>query len=88
MCPTLAEMIESRGLIFLKNIKMKWISMLTLFKQMVKEYKTLVVKMSDDVVSNAVVNTNFELLCDVETIMGLTCVLLKLEIMQSLNKLA
>lgn len=46
----LAKIIESMGLNFLKNIKMKWISMLALSKQMVKEYKTLVVKMSDDVV--------------------------------------
>ncbi len=47
---------------------MKWISMLAPFKRMFEEYETLVVKMSDDVVSNAVANTNYELLCHVETI--------------------
>jgi hypothetical protein len=47
---------------------------------MVKEYKTLIVKMSDDVVSNVVINTNYELLFDVEIIMGLTCVLPMLEV--------
>jgi hypothetical protein len=61
-------MIESKGLKFLRNIKMKWISMLAPFKRMFEEYETLVVKMSDDVVSNAVANTNYELLCHVETI--------------------
>jgi hypothetical protein len=55
---------------------------------MLEEYKTLVVNMNDDVANNVVANTNYELLCDVETIMGLTCVLPMLEAMQSLNKLA
>jgi len=73
--------IESKGLKFLKNIKMKWISILASFKQMVKEYKTSVVKMNDDVVSNEVINNNYELLYDVETILGLTCVLPMLEAM-------
>ncbi len=84
----LAEMIEFKGLNFLKNIKTKWISMLAPSKQMFGKYKTLVGKMSDDVVNNAIVNTNHELLCDVETIMGLTCVLLMLEVVQNLSKLA
>ncbi len=86
--PKLVEVIESKGLKFLKNIKMKWISILASFKQMVKEYKTSVVKMNDDVVSNEVINNNYELLYDVETILGLTCVLPMLEAMQSLSKLA
>jgi hypothetical protein len=77
----LAEVIESKGLKFLKNIKMKWISILASSKQMVKEYKTSVVKMNDDVVSNETINNNYELLYDVETIMGLTCVLPMLEAM-------
>jgi hypothetical protein len=55
---------------------------------MFKEYETLVVKMSDNVVSNAIANTNYELLCHVETIMELMCVLHMLETMQSLSKLA
>jgi len=44
--------------------------------------------MFDDLPINPITATNYELLCDVETIMGLTCVLLMLEAMQSLNKLA
>jgi len=43
--------------------------------------------MSDDVASNVVANTNYEFLCDVETIMGLTCVSFMLETVQSLSKL-
>jgi hypothetical protein len=87
-CTKLAEMIESKGLKFLRNIKTKWISMLAPFKRMFEKYETLVVKMSDDVVNNAAANTNYELLCHVETIMGLMCVLHMLEAVQSLRKLA
>jgi hypothetical protein len=38
--------------------------------------------------SNAVANINYELLCDVETVMGLTFVLPMLEAVQYLSKLA
>jgi hypothetical protein len=61
--------------------------MLAPFKQMLEEYKTLMVKMTDDVVSNAVVNTNYELLCGVKIVMGLKCMLPMLEVVQSLSKL-
>jgi hypothetical protein len=54
---------------------------------MVGEYKTLVVKMNDDSTSNVDARSNYELLCDVEIVMGFTCVMLMLEAMQSLNKL-
>ncbi len=40
---------------------MKWISILVSSKQMVREYKTSVVKMNDDVVSNEAINNNYEL---------------------------
>ncbi len=83
----LVEVIDSKGLNFLKNIKTRWISMLASFKQMLGEYKTLVVKMTNDVVSNAVVHTNYELLCGVKIVMGLRCVLPMLEAMQHLSKL-
>jgi hypothetical protein len=62
----LVEAIDSKGLIFLKNIKTRWIPMLALFKQMLGEYKTLVVKMTNDVVSYAAINITYELFCVVE----------------------
>jgi hypothetical protein len=40
--------------------------------------------MNDDVVNNIASNINYEFLCVVETIMGLTCVLPMLETMQAL----
>ncbi len=79
-------MIESKGLEFLKISKEVDFHVAP-FKRMFGEYKPLVINMSDDVANNAIVNTNYELLCDVETIMGLTCVLPMLEVVQSLSQL-
>jgi len=54
--------------------------MLALSKRLVFEYKSIVMKFFEDLPTNHVVTTNYELLCDVETIMGLTCVLPMLEV--------
>ncbi len=45
-------------------------------------------KMFKDLLINSIAATNYELICDVEIMMGLMCVLLMLEVMQSLNKFA
>ncbi len=60
--------------------------MLAPFKRLVFEYRFVVMEMSEDLPINHVVATNYELLCDVETMMGLTCVLPMLEVIQNLNK--
>jgi hypothetical protein len=54
--------------------------MLAFSKRLVFEYKYVIMKMSEDLPTNHVATTNYELLCDVETIMGLTCVLPMLEV--------
>jgi hypothetical protein len=77
-------MIESKGLNFLRNIKIEMDFHANPFKRMLREYKTLVVKMNDDVVNNIASNINYEFMCDVETIMGLMCLLPMLETMQGL----
>jgi hypothetical protein len=43
-------------------------------------------KMSKDIICNLVAAINYELICDVETIMGLTCVFPMLEAMQSFEQ--
>jgi ubiquinone/menaquinone biosynthesis C-methylase UbiE len=43
-------------------------------------------KMVENVVVNESVAANYELLCYIETIVGLTCLLLMLEALQDLNK--
>jgi hypothetical protein len=62
--------------------------MLAPSERLVFEYKFVVMKMFEDLPTNHVAATNYELFCDVETMMGLTCVLLMLEVMQSWSKLA
>jgi hypothetical protein len=62
--------------------------MLALFKILVFEYKSIVMKMSKGLPTNLVIAINYELLCDVERMMGLTYVLPMLEIVQNLSKLA
>jgi hypothetical protein len=46
--------------------------MLAPFKLMLNEYKSFVIRMFDDLATNLVVATNYEPLCDVKILMGLT----------------
>lgn len=62
--------------------------MLAPFKWVFNEYKRLVVKMNDDVINTPNARINYELLWNVEIVMGLICVLPMLEAVYSLNKLA
>ncbi len=62
----------ARGLKILKNVWTRWIPMLAPFKWMLNEYKFFVIKMFDDLAINSVVATNYEPLCDVKFLMGLT----------------
>jgi hypothetical protein len=48
----------------------------------------IVVKMGDDMVRNGSTKNNYELLCDCDTVLGLTCVLPMLEVIQNLSKQA
>ncbi len=61
--------------------------MLASSKILIFEYKFVVMKMLEDLPTNHVVATNYELFCDVEIVMGLTCEWLMLEGMQSLSKI-
>ncbi len=56
-------------------------------KILISEYKSIVMKMSKDLPTNDVATNNYELFCDVDKMMGLTCMLPMLEAVQNLNKL-
>ena len=45
----LAELMQSKGLKILKNVKTRWISMLSLAVRVMSEYRPLIVKMSVNV---------------------------------------
>ncbi len=65
----LAKVIESRGLKILRNIQTQWISLLAPSKRLVSGYKYIVMKMSEDFPIIHIVATDYELFCDVETMM-------------------
>ncbi len=83
----LVEIMETKGLKILCNGKTWWVSMFTPSKHVVFEYKSLVVKMSENSMKNAPTKTNYKLFCDFDIILGLTCVLPMLEQVQSLSKM-
>ena len=62
--------------------------MLSPAKRVLLEYKTLVVKMHLDSLKSKVARDNLESLCDIETVLGLPCVLLMLEAVHGLIKIA
>jgi hypothetical protein len=54
--------------------------MLSHFKKVFSEYKTLVTKMVEDNVIVDISKTNYELMCDLETLLGLSCIIPLLEL--------
>jgi hypothetical protein len=83
----LAELMETKGLKILCNVKTWWVFMLTPSKHALFKHKSLVVKMSENSMGNAPTKTNYELLYDFDIVLGLTCVLPMLELVQSLSKM-
>ncbi len=57
-------------------------------KCILTKYKSFVVKMGVDMARNASTKKNYELLCDCDIVLRLTCGLPMLEAVQSLSKLA
>jgi len=61
----LVELMKTKGVKILKNIKIYWISMLFLVRCVMVGYKTLLMKMTLDAPINDQTKTYFDLLCDV-----------------------
>jgi hypothetical protein len=76
----LAEVMETKGLKILKNIKTRWISMLSPAIRAMNEYRTLLVKMLEDSklkkekvqAKNATICLNH--LIDIQIVLGLTSI--------------
>ncbi len=77
----LVEILETKGGKIFYNVKTWWISMLAPTKSVLQEYKTLIVKVANDNLGNATAKNNYELLCDCDTILGLTYVLPMMKVM-------
>jgi hypothetical protein len=84
----------------LRNVKIHWISLLEPLRRVMGEYKTLIVKMCEDVAvkeptltskqvaSRKSTKHNCDLLCDVGILLALPCVLPQLECVNDLMKFA
>ena len=94
----LADIVETEGRRMLQNVKTRWISLLEPLKRVMGEYKTLVVKMCDDAAVKGPALTakqaaaresareNYDLLCDIGTLLGLPCIMPLLDSVNSLMK--
>jgi hypothetical protein len=67
----LTEIIQTKSLKLLKNVKTCSISMLSPLKDIMTGYKSLIVKMHYDPNKSKSAHDNLELLCDLELILGL-----------------
>jgi hypothetical protein len=84
----LIEMLETKGDKILQNVKTRWFSMLSLAKRLMAKYKTLLLKMALDNLTNQQTKQNYEHLCDLQILLGLACIFPLLEFMHALIKFA
>jgi hypothetical protein len=68
----LTEVLQSKGLKILKNVKTRWISILSPAVRVMNEYKVLLVIMKEMSSSLDVAQKNLNLLCDVQVLLGLS----------------
>jgi hypothetical protein len=57
-------------------------------KRVLNEYKALVVKMAKDKVTIDITKTNYELMCDLEMLLGIFCIIHLFELVHGLSKFA
>jgi hypothetical protein len=71
----LVELVQTKGLKILKNVKMQSFSILSSTMRVMNEYQTLFVKMQQDSPTSTIVKTNFDHLANVQILLGLACFL-------------
>jgi hypothetical protein len=62
----LAKLMETNGAKILKNLKTRWIFMMSHIRHLMVKYRTLLMKMALDAPTNDKAKTNFDLLCDMQ----------------------
>jgi hypothetical protein len=90
----LAEVMETKGLKILRNIKTQWISMLSPVVRIMNEYQTLIIKMHQDTtlnnakqyVKNATIS--YDHLADIQVVVGLAALMPMLRLAKALIKFA
>jgi len=81
-------MLETKENKILQNMKARWISMLRPAKRLMAEYKTFLMKMMLNNLTNQQAKQNYQYLCDLQILLGLACVLPLLEFVHALTKFA
>lgn len=84
----LVDIMETKANKFLRNVKTCWISMLSPMKHVICEYHPLLMKMALDSPTIALATSNLELICDMESLLSLVCLVPMLEIVNVLVKFA
>ena len=82
----LAEIMETKGLKILKHCKTRWVGMLAPLKRVLSEWRLLIVKMAMDYSSHPPSYVLYHLLCDIDSLLGMACILPLFEAVQSLSK--
>ena len=82
----LAEIMETKGLKILKHCKTRWVGMLAPLKRVLSEWRLFIVKMALDYSSHPPSRVLYHLLCDIDSLLGMACILPLFEAVQSLSK--
>jgi hypothetical protein len=83
----LAEVLETKGLKILRQVKTRWLSMISPAIRVMNEYKTLVVKMMEDQDDMESAKTSFHHLIDVQIVVSLPCLVPMFKCLHSLMQL-
>jgi hypothetical protein len=84
----LAKIMETEGNKILRDIKTRWISMISLVKHVLFEYCTFLMKMALDAPTIASTKSKLCLLINVKTLLGLNVSMPLLEVVHSLIKIS
>jgi hypothetical protein len=83
----LAEVLQTKGLKILKQVKTRWLSMLSPAIRVMNEYRTLVVKMMEDQDEVDTAKTSFHHLIDIQIVVSLSCLIPMLKCLHHLMQL-
>ncbi len=83
----LGDIMETKGLKILNNVKTHWISMLSPFKWVLQKYRPLLLKMALDSPTIQAFAFNLECITNFETLLNLVCIVPLLNIVKILIKL-
>ncbi len=77
---------KTKGLKLLYKIKTYWISMFNPLKCVLREYKSLIVKIHMDMPKKKLVIKSLDILCNMELVFGLPCIFPMLKVVHMLIK--